>query len=534
MTMQRRDITVHLTTRAAETGGHVIEGIAVPLMEPTTIIPGYREQIAAGAVDLEAQPALFYRHSEPIGVITRLWEDADALKFEAHVSDTALGRDAYTLAHDGAIRSASIGFYEREWSDEVTDDGEQLRTQTRIDLREISLVPVPAYEGAQITNVRNHHDHTTTIEEPHMDTTATDTLERAITETTGQIDLLTRRVSLLEDTPAQPAAPTIEHRSGGELLRAAIDGDDAARAALAPLVGRAPGNTTSSDARYEEPTFITDLTRIIQVLSPLSSLFATGTLPSEGNTLEFARLKTNTTTVARQANEGDALPLGTVSIETDATTKIGTYGGATTLSRQAIERTRTNILDLQLRALTMAAAKAQADAFSAFYKGVVKSQASRAITTTKTAAALDWKSLLHMLLDARAAYRDVALPLDGLIVDRPTFEAIAGMTDTTGRPILAPTGTTPVNNVGTLNASSDLAAADLHGLTIKCDDISGALDGAVGAFYSHDALRTYTSGTVSLQDQSVLDLTAAFSIYFYAAFADEIPTGIVPLKTAAA
>lgn len=541
MSLIRRDVPVSLTTRQATTDeagttSRVIEGVAVPLSEPTTIIPGYREQIAPGAVDLASPVALFYRHGEPIGVVTRLWEEADALRFEATVSDTALGRDAYTLARDGAIRSASIGFYEREWADSVDDDGSDLRTQTRIDLREISLVPVPAYEGAQITNVRHHTDTDT---DPKGTTPMSDlsqsieTIERAMDDNAQALDTLTRRLSLLENaTPAAPAT-TPDQRSAGHLLRAAVTGDDTARAAIAPLVGRAPGTTTSADARYTEPTFVKDLTRLVTVLNPLASLFATGTLPAEGNTLEFAQLKTNTTKVARQAAEGDALPTGTVATETKTAT-ISTYGGAATLSRQAIERTRSNILDLQLRALTMAAAQSQAAAFADFYRTTVAGQASRAITTTKAAASLDWKSLLHMLLDARAAYRDVALPLDGLIVDRPTFEAVAGMTDTAGRPILAPTGTASVNGVGTMNATGTLATADLHGLHIVCDDLTGSLgDGIVGAFYSRDALRTYSSGLVSLQDASVLDLTNAFSVYYYAAFADEIPTGLVPLKMGA-
>lgn len=534
--MIRRQVPVALTTRATTddtTSGRTIEGIAVPLDTPTQILPGFTEQVARGAIDLDSRPALFYRHTEPIGVVTRLWEDDTAVRFEARVSDTALGRDAYTLAADGAIRSASIGFFEREHTDTDTDDGGLLRTQTLIDLREISLVPVPAYDAAAITNVR-HATNPTTSKENTMTNPAADTgldeLRASLEDTTTN---LSRRLSLLEDNvPTTSPTSPVEARTGGQLLHAAVTGDETARAALAPLVGRAPATTTSADARYTEPTFVKDLTRLIQTLSPLSSLFSTGTLPADGNTLEFLQLKTNTMTVERQANEGDTLPVGTVTTETKTTT-ISTYGGAATLSRQAIERTKTNVLDLHLRALTMAAAKAQADAFATFFKGVVASQASKAITTTKAPAALDWKSLLHMLLDARAAYRDLALPLDGLIVDRPTFEAIAGMTDADGRPILAPTGQASTNAIGSVSATGSLATSELHGLHIVCDDITGTLaSGVSGAFYSREALRTYTSGLVSLQDTSVLDLTAAFSVYFYAAFADEIPGGIVPLKTA--
>ena len=529
MTMIRRDVPLTLTTREAPgTTGHVIEGVAVPLDTPTEIFHGYTEQIASGAVDLAAHVALVWRHDEPIGVVTSLTEEDGNLCFTAHVSDTQLGRDAWTLARDGAIRSASIGFWELDYTDTHEDDDTILRTQTRIDLREISLVTVPAYEGATLTSTR-HRTTQPHKEAPTMDTTPDlETVTRSITSLGEGLDTLTRRLSLLETQDTSRPA-TAETRSGGTLLKAALAGDESARAALAPLVGRSPATTTSADGRYHDPVFVKDLTRLITVLNPLSSLFSTGTLPAEGDTLEFAQLKSNTVTVDKQAAEGDTLPVGKIETRT-MTATIATYGGGATLSIQAIERSRSNILDLHLRALTMTAAKQLAAAFATFYTTQVAAQASRAITTTKAADALDWKSLLHMMLDAKDAYEDQALPLDGLIVDRPTFEAITGMTDTTGRPILTPTGATGTNQIGAVSASG--AYASLDGLRVIANRHT-TLTGAVGAFYSADALRVYSSGTTSLQDTSVLDLTRAFSIYFYAAFAPEIPEGLVPLKTGA-
>ena len=54
----------------------------------------------------------------------------------------------------------------------------------------------------------------------------------------------------------------------------------------------------------------------------------------------------------------------------------------------------------------------------------------------------------------------------------------------------------------------------------------------VGAFYSSLALRTYETPVVQLQDENILNLTQAFSVYRYQAVAPEIPAGIVPLKLA--
>ena len=525
-TMNRREFAARTTY---SDDGRTIRGIAVPFDTETEIVPGFREKIQRGAVNLDTMPSLFYRHSEPIGVITAMSETAEGLEIEARVSDTALGRDAATLAKDGAIRSLSIGFFEREYTDTTTPDGATLRTQTDIDLREISLVPIPAYDAATITQVRaadptTQEGHPTTMNNPTTDTITRSDLTQ-LEETTTD---LTRRLSLLETTTGTPAAAPTETRSAGQLLQAAISGDTAAADALSPFVGRAANTTTAADARINEPTFVRDLVRYIDNANPLMGLFATDALPSTGNVLEFARLKESTLTVAQQTAEGATLPTGVVATEV-ATCSVKTYGGGTVLTRQAIERSRTNVLDLSLRGMAIEAGKKLAADFATFFETTVKSQAASAVTLN--VAKMDWKSLLSLMLDASAKFEDMALPCDGLIVDRKTFELIAGMTDTSGRPIINISGNPGVNNVGTVSASGKYV--DLDGLRIVTNrhlTKTGMGQDVVGAFYSKDAIRSYTSPLVSLQDQGVLDLTNTFSVYTYAAFADEMPSGIVPLK----
>lgn len=524
--MRRRSYEV----RAAADDGRTITGLAVPFDTETEIVPGFREKIARGAINLDTMPSLFYRHSEPIGVITAMSETSEGLEIEARVSDTALGRDAATLAKDGAIRSLSIGFFEREYTDTTTPDGATLRTQTDIDLREISLVPIPAYDAATITQVRAAETPTTQEGHPTtMNTPDTDTVTRSdLTQLEETTTDLTRRLSLLETNTAAPAAAPTETRSAGQLLQDAIGGDTAAADALRPFVGRAANTTTTADARINEPTFVRDLVRYIDNANPLMGLFATDALPSTGNVLEFARLKESTLTVAQQTAEGATLPTGGVATEV-ATCSVKTYGGGTVLTRQAIERSRTNVLDLSLRGMAIEAGKKLAADFATFFETTVKSQAASAVTLN--AAKMNWQTLLSLMLDASAKFEDMALPCDGLIVDRATFELIAGMTDTSGRPIINITGNPGVNNIGTVSASGKYV--DLDGLRIVTNrhlTKTGMGTDIVGAFYSKDAIRSYTSPLASLQDQGVLDLTNTFSVYTYAAFADEMPSGLVPLK----
>ena len=529
--MRRRSYEIRAV---ADGDGRTITGLAVPYETETEIIPGFREKIARGAINLDTMPALFYRHSEPIGVITAMNEQTDGLMIEARVSDTALGRDAATLARDGAIKSLSIGFFERDYTDTTTEDGATLRTQTSIDLREISLVPVPAYEDAKITAVREATTPTSTPTSTKGNTAMTDQITRADLDTLADASTdLARRLSLLEATGTASAPAPTETRSAGELLQAAVNGDETARNALAPFVGRAVNTTTAADGRINEPTFVRDLVRLIDNANPLMRLFSVGSLPADGNILEFARLKANTLTVTEQAAEGAALPTGSVETEV-ATATVKTYGGGSVITRQTIDRARTNVLDLTLRGMAIEAGKRLATDFAAFFEKTVKGQNEKKISANKDAQHMEWADILAMMLDASERYEDLAMSCDGLIVKREVFTALAGLTDKSGRPLLTVTGNAGSNTIGTVSASGRYI--DLDGLKVITNrhlTASGMGDNIVGAFYNADALRVYSSSLASLQDVGVLDLTNTFSVYQYAAMADEIPNALIPLHMAA-
>jgi len=527
--MITRKFGAHL--RADADDGRTLTGIAVPLGVETEIFPGWREKIERGAIDLTSTPALFYRHNEPIGVIPSMTETPDGLQIIARFSDTTLGRDAVTLAKDGAIKNLSIGFFEREYTDSTTDDGATLRTHHAIDLREVSLVPVPAYEDAKIIDVREAQTAPTTT--TTKGTPMTDQITRADLDTLADASTdLARRLSLLEATgTASEPAPT-EKRSAGELLQAAVNGDETARNALAPFVGRAVNTTTAADGRINEPTFVRDLVRLIDNANPLMGLFSTGSLPADGNVLEFARLKANTLTVTEQTTEGAALPTGSVETEV-ATATVKTYGGGSVITRQTIDRARTNVLDLTLRGMAIEAGKRLATDFAAFFEKTVNGQAAKKISVKKQPGNMAWADILAMMLDASERFEDIAMSCDGLIVNRTVFTALASLTDKSDRPLLTVTGNTGSNTIGTVSASGRYI--DLDGLKVITNrhlTATGMGTDIVGAFYNSEALRVYSSGLASLQDVGVLDLTNTFSVYQYAAMADEIPSALIPLHMA--
>lgn len=127
--------------RAVDADKREVTGIAVPWGQVADIGGYYREVIERGAV-VDSEPAkLYWRHSEPIGLITNATDTDDGWQITARISETERGNEAYTLARDGVIDRFSIGFEPVEHRDEVNDDGSITRTRTKIRVKEVSLVP---------------------------------------------------------------------------------------------------------------------------------------------------------------------------------------------------------------------------------------------------------------------------------------------------------------------------------------------------------------------------------------------------------
>jgi hypothetical protein len=100
-------------------------------------------------------PALLWQHNsaEPVGIYTEMSEDNHGLKLTGQLAmKTSRGAEAYELLKMGAISGLSIGFVPRADSyDKVTG----IRTLTKVDLWETSLVTFPANDSARVQNVKS-------------------------------------------------------------------------------------------------------------------------------------------------------------------------------------------------------------------------------------------------------------------------------------------------------------------------------------------------------------------------------------------
>ena len=499
-------------------GKRSISGLAVPFMTPTRILPGFSEQIAPGAITPNPRGVkLFWQHREPIGAVTQCRETSKGLVIDAKISNTTAGRDAYELVKDGAISQFSIGFRERDYKDEKTGDG-VLRTQTGIDLMEVSLVPFPAYETTEITEIRANTKGVNSMKDEELGAIRADI-----------VDLKRAIAGGIQPAGKQPQ----DRRSIGQVLKAIAAEDKTTIDQVNALNQRADNAAVTSDAGNTlKPAWVGFVQKLIDDANPLATLFASGSLPASGMSLEYGVIKENTVKVEEQAAELENLAFGKVSLDTK-TAPIKTFGGYTRLSRQAIERSPSNLLNITMQAMAIEAGKRSATYFAEQFATAVKGRSSAALSTSKKIEALAWGDLSGLILDAAAAFQDQGLNLDALVVDPGMFKRLATLT--TPEDLLMTVNGQGANQVGEINLTS--ISGNLAGLKVVPDlkatkDAYGS--GVAGAFVNFDAMRTYKSGNVQLQDENIINLSKDFSVYFYQASVCEDERGIIPLKVATA
>jgi HK97 family phage prohead protease len=127
------------------------------------VVDSYSEIVAPGAFqeslsELSAKgrkvPVLWqHRTDEPIGVWKDLKEDSRGLFGDAQLLIKAVNRarEAHALAEAGAVTGLSIGYYIRESS---FDERTGIKTLTKLDLLEISLVTFPANDEARVDAIK--------------------------------------------------------------------------------------------------------------------------------------------------------------------------------------------------------------------------------------------------------------------------------------------------------------------------------------------------------------------------------------------
>jgi HK97 family phage prohead protease/HK97 family phage major capsid protein len=486
-----------------------VSGIAVPYGQDANIGGVYTERFERGAISEDITDVkLFYGHEEPIGKLIEGRDSEEGFVITARISDTARGNEVRTLLKDGVLNKFSVGFVPLE----SERDGSTV-IRKAVSLREVSVVPFPAYAGATIQEVREDETPTEIKEIPMESRTNVEFDVQSVQEDVAELRRLVE-----SGFAVASSAPAADTRSAGEVLKAIVAGDESTIRTYA-------GNTTDNSVMLN--TFIGDLTRIVDSPIGVRGLISTGVLPATGNTLEFAKLSSNSVVVDEQESEGDDLTYGQVVLTTD-TAAVKTFGGYTTLSRQAIERSSVNFLDAHMRAMAVAVANNLngyvRTAFNTQYDAHVAAGGSKVIDLNAALVSGTYDKWLDAIVEAADKFQTNGWSIDALAVSKDVFKSLMKLEGADGRPLLIVTGNSGVNTVGQVNPLA--LSGSFAGLTVACDT---ALRNGSAAFVNSNAMRLYTAPVVSLTDDNIINLSRDFSVYQYGAIATEAPEALVPV-----
>ena len=503
--METRSFEVRLDAETRE-----VTGLAVPYGSTADIGGVYREAFAPGAIRSVEDVKLFWQHSEPIGKILEGRDTEAGFEIRAMISDTPRGNEAYTLLKDNVINKFSVGFVPVE----QTRDGD-LVTRTLVDLKEVSLVSFPAFAGASVAEVREESTVAEVVADSirTKETNMSENMELDVRAVQDEVAEIRRELELVK-TPSVSVSTEGKFRSQGEYAKALVTGD-----ADAIELFRA---ATSADAALR-PAFVGFVNSLINSGRPTLNAFSVNALPSTGLTIEYAKVNTNTIAVGKQSTENTALSEGAVALST-VSVSVNTYGGFTKISKQAIERSTVNYLDVAFQAMSLAYAKKMNTEFIAVLAALT--------WTGKTfdLSALTAAAVMGGIADGAAyIYNATGLSPEFIVAGVTAYKRLVSIVDTAGRPVVQQVGTGD-NIIGLANIPG--LKGSILGLPIVVDP---ALEAKTAYLASSQALTTYESaGTptrLSVSDPTTL--TDTYSVYGYAAFAVPFEGAIVKLNTGA-
>ena len=505
-------ITREFQVRLSDAEERTIVGLAVPYGQEIELTGNTKERFEAGAIQSVEDVKLFYGHEEPIGKVVEGRDTEEGFEIVAKISDTPRGNEIYTLLQDDVLNRFSVGFFP------VKDRKEgQTIVRELVDLKEVSVVPFPAFEGAKITEVRSESE-TEQVEEvaETPNETESETMEnieldvRTVQDEVAEL----RRVIEAGQTVANATPATHKFRSQGEFAKGLLNGDEDAKA-----LARAA--STSADAAVLPP-FVGYLDTLINNNRPTLSAFTRGALPTSGLAVEYIQIDSNTLAVGEQSPENEALSFGNLSFEV-MSADVKTYGGYTSFSRQYVERATINTLDQVFQGLTVAYANASnkvvVDAISALnYAGKTFQANTNASTVAKGIAE-----------GSAYIFEATGLRPNVIVAGVTAYVNLVSIGATDGRLNFATTGDN-FNMVG--NANIPGLSGSLFGLPIIVDP---QLNDVYCFLANSAAVTSWESAgsPVRLSQGDVTTLEDAVSVYGYMAVAVQRPGAIVSLDTVA-
>jgi len=503
---------VTIDAAAGETGRREITGVAVPYGVAATVADGTSVIFEQGSLPVDGKaPRLYMNHdaTNAIGIVTERVDTPEGMMFTAKISRTQAGDEALILAMDGVLDSVSVGVNPIKYT--TAKDGTV--TVTAADWIELSLVPVPAFAGAIITDIAasipQDEPEISTIEtEPTQETEpmseATIPAVEATIPTAPIFAQAKRKFvmpSAAEYMAAMHAGGDTFHNVNAAYKEAVRDQQTALQAAAGDVL------TTDTPGLLPVPV-LGPVFQDLNFVRPVVSAFGARAMPNTPSKT-FTRPTITTHTSAATQTEGSAVSATTMVIAANTVTKT-TVAGQVTLTMQDMDFTDPASMNIILNDL------------AGEYLIKTDDIAADALVAGKTASGSTWTvtadnptSLIDSLYDAaREITEDSNYFPTHLCVSPDVWGKLGAQLDGSKRPVLGYTtnGVIGQNSIGRVGGLQ-YTGMDVMGLSLVVDN--NFASGTMLVCYA-PGFEIYEAqqGVLSLLNPSTLSRTFSYYGYF--------------------
>lgn len=506
---------VSIDAAAGETGRREISGIAVPYGVPAVVADGTSVIFEAGSLPTDGKnPRLYMNHdsTNAIGIVTDRVDTPEGMLFTAKISKTQAGDEALILAMDGVLDSVSVGVNPTKFT--TATDGTV--TVTAADWLELSMVPVPAFAGAVITDIA-----ASIHQEPEKDVIDLSTDEPLVEEVTEMSEPVAPAVEatiptapLFAQAKRQFVMPTAAEymaamHAGGDTFQNVNNAYKEAVRSQQTALQAAAGDVLTTDTPGLLPVpVLGPVFQDLNFVRPVVTAFGARSMPNTPSKT-FIRPTITTHTSAATQTEGSAVSATTMVIASNTVTKT-TVAGQVTLTMQDMDFTDPASMNIILNDL------------SGEYLIKTDDIAADALVSGKTASGSTWTvtagdptSLINSLYDAaREIAEDSNYFPTHLCVSPDVWEKLGAQLDSNKRPVLGYTtngvlGQNSLGRVGGLGYNS----MDVMGLQLVVDN--NFASGTMLVVYA-PGFEIYEAqqGVLSIANPSTLSRTFSYYGYF--------------------
>jgi HK97 family phage prohead protease len=431
-----------------------ITGIAVPYGVAATVTDGTAVRFEKGALPTEGKaPKLFLYHdaTQPVGLVTERVDTEEGMLFSAKIAATAAGDEALTLAMEGVLDSVSVGVNPTKFK----YDKDGVMVITAAEWLELSMVPVPAFAGATITEVAAAAEEIPAETQPVAIVTAEATpKENEVSESPAVIEAS----SVAPVVFAQPKQ--FKMPSAAEYLAKVMAGGSEADQFFANIRAAAPDVVTTDTPGILPEPIVGAVYNNFRGLRPVVDAIGVKAMPGGGKVFRRPEVTTHTS-MAVSPGENQALQSGTFVVSNNNVTK-GVYGGYVKLSEEDMDWTEPEVIGLLL------------DDMARIYANTTDNVAADNLATGASLTVSfpsadyskpeEWVKRMYLAGEAILTGSNGNLPTH-LFLAPNMWRQIGLLSDDQGRPLFPQVG--PMNAFGTMSPAS--VGATAFGLTVVVD-----------------------------------------------------------------